>query len=296
MRINIAPQQLRAVVAVANDSSFTAAAAKLGLSQPALSRIIQGVEQELGCSIFVRDTRNVSPTAVGLTVLATMRSALFDYDKALANLRDQAAGRSGIVRVATLPSLARALLAPAMVQLRTVAPDVDLHICDALSESVVAQVANGEVDFGLVDQPTGHIDLTYHDLVRDRLGLVCRADDPLAALPRADWTVFAQRPFIAMAVGSSVRSLVDAAFLQAGFVVKPMYEPAFLATVGALVATKAGITALPELATEGLLENALVWLPLDNPTIIRSSGYILRRDRRPQPAASILIELLKRGS
>lgn len=296
MRINIAPHQLRAVLAVADDRSFTAAAAKLGLSQPALSRIIQGVEQELGCSIFVRDTRNVSPTGVGQTILATMRNALLDYEKALTGLRDQAAGRSGLIRVATLPSLARALLAPAMVQLRTVAPNIDLQICDALSESVLAQVANGEVDFGLVDQPTGHMDLTYHELVRDQLGLVCRADDPIAALSKADWAIFEERPFIAMAVGSSVRSLVDAAFLQAQSVVKPMYEPAFLATVGALVATRAGITALPELATQGLLHEALAWLPLDNPIIIRSSGYILRRDRRPQPAASILLDLLKRCS
>ena len=176
------------------------------------------------------------------------------------------------------------------------APDIDLQIYDALSESVVAQVASGEVDFGLVDQPTGHIDLSYHELVHDRLGLVCRADDPIAERSIADWTDFERRPFIAMAVGSSVRSLVDAAFLQAGFVVKPMYEPAFLATVEALVATRAGITALPELATQGLLQDALTWLPLNNPAIVRSSGYILRRDRRLQPAASILLDLLKKCS
>ena len=68
MRINIAPSQLRAVMAVAQTGSFTAAASKVGLSQPALSRIVRSVELELGCNIFDRDTRNVRPTAVGLSL------------------------------------------------------------------------------------------------------------------------------------------------------------------------------------------------------------------------------------
>ena len=293
MRINLTPNQLRAVAAVAIEGSFTAAASKLGLSQPALSRIVRHVEQELGCSIFDRDTRNVRLTPVGGTILSTIQNALVDYDRALSNLRDHATGRSGVVRVATLPSLAQALLAPAIVEMRTVAPNVELHIFDGLSDFVIGQVADGEADIGLVDRPTGHVRLTYQELVRDQVGLVCRADDPAAAIDIADWSIFETRPFISMAVGSSVRNLIDAAFLQAELSVKPLYEPGFLATVGALVATHAGITALPQLAAEGLQQPGLVWRPLGDPIIIRSSGYILRRDRELQPAAATLLNLLK---
>lgn len=294
MRMNVTPQQIRSVLAVARDSSFTAAASKLGLSQPALSRIVQGVEQELGCSIFDRDTRNVMPTAAGLTILTTMRNALSDYDKAMSSLQDQAKGRSGTVRVATLPSMAQALLAPAMVMLRKIAPDVEVQILDALSDTVSAWVVNGDVDFGLVDQPIGHTQLVYGELVRDRLGLVCRSDDGLASLEETSWSVFERRPFISMASGSSVRSLVDSAFMQAGVAVKSMYHPSFLATVGALVAAEAGITALPQLATRGLQQDGLTWIPLTAPVITRSSGYVLHRDRKLQPAASTLLKLLKR--
>lgn len=296
MRINITPSQLRAVVAVADGRSFTAAATKLGLSQPALSRIVRAVEAELGCSIFDRDTRNVSPTFVGETLLTTIRNTVVNYDESLTSLRDHALGRFGIVRVATLPSLAQALLAPTMIEMRNVAPGIELQIFDGLSEAVIARVVDGEVDIGLVDRPVGHSGLTYHDLVRDRVGLVCRADDPLAEIRNPDWTIFATRPFISMAVGSSVRSLIDAAFLQAHLSIKPLYEPAFLATVGALVTTHAGITALPELAAKGLQHEGLVWRPLNNPTIIRSSGYILRSDREPQPAIAVLLELLKKSA
>jgi LysR family carnitine catabolism transcriptional activator len=294
MRINLSPHQLRAVLAVADNSSFTLAAGKLCLSQPALSRIIRSVEQELGCTIFDRDTRNVNPTAVGETILQTIRGALTDYDRALINLREHALGRSGTVRVATLPSLAQTLLAPAMAEMRALAPNVELHIYDGLSETVIAQIVNGEADIGLVDRPTSHPKLEYADLVRDEVGVVCRDDDPLAEQDSADWSIFETRPFIAMAVGSSVRSLIDAAFSQAQLTVRPLYEPSFLATVGALVATRAGITALPRLAVKGLQESGLAWRKLENPTIIRSSGYIRRTDRECQPAALTLLDILKK--
>ncbi len=296
MRINITPSQLRAVVAVADGRSFTAAASKLGLSQPALSRIVRAVESELGCSIFDRDTRNVSPTFVGEALLATIRNTLVDYEESLISLRDHALGRSGIVRVATLPSLAKALLVPAMIEMRSMAPGIELQIFDGLSEAVIAKVIDCEVDIGLVDRPSGRSGLTYQDLVRDRVGLVCREDDPLAKLQKTDWTIFTSRPFISMAVGSSVRSLIDAAFLQAQLSIKPLFEPSFLATVGALVATRAGITALPQLAAQGLQQEGLVWRPLHNPTIVRSSGYIMRSDREPQPASAVLLELLKKSA
>ena len=295
MRINITPSQLRAVVAVADGRSFTAASAKLGLSQPALSRIVRAVEAELGCTIFDRDTRNVSPTFVGEALLPIIRNTLINYEEALSNLSDHALGRSGIVRVVTLPSLAQALLVPAMIQMRDVAPGIELQIYDGLSDTVISKVIDGEVDIGLVDRPMGNSALTYHDLVHDQVGLVCRSDDPLAQIKRPDWTVFATRPFISMAVGSSVRNLIDAAFLQAHLSIKPLYEPAFLATVGALVATHAGITALPKLAAQGLQQEGIIWRPLHNPTIIRSSGCILRSDREPQPAIAVLLDLLKKA-
>lgn len=293
MRINVTPSQLKAVLAVADTGSFTAAASKVGLSQPALSRIVRGVEAELGCSIFDRDTRNVSATAVGETLLRTIRTTLTDFDGALVSLRNQALGRSGVVRVAALPSLAQALLAPAMVEMRMAAPDVEVSILDALSEIVIRQVAEGQVDFGLVDRPSGQANLTYHDLISDKFGLVCRSDDPLAARKTVEWTVFEHRPFISMATGSSVRALIDAAMSQAQLTVRPLFEPAFLATVGSLVATHAGITALPNLAFQSLQEG-LIWRPLQNPVITRSSGYIVRSDREPQAAAVTLLNLLKK--
>ena len=172
MRINISPHQLRAVLAVAADNSFTSAASKLGLSQPALSRIVRSVEEELGCAIFDRDTRNVRPTRAGITMLAIIKTALIDYETALERLRDDALGRSGIVRVATLPSLAQTLLAPAMAEMRARAPDIEIRIRDGLSETVLEQVISGDVDLGLVDRPAGYPSIEFHELIRDRVGLV----------------------------------------------------------------------------------------------------------------------------
>ncbi len=127
----------------------------------------------------------------------------------------------------------------------------------------------------------------------DRFGLVCRPDDALAAerdsLP---WSVFKTRPFVAMATASSVRAMTDAAFLQAGFAVTPLYECAFLGTTGHLVAAGLGITALPRLTLPLLGAAGLVWRPLVRPTLDRSLGVLTRVGHAPSPAAEHFLSVL----
>ncbi|WP_404478187.1 LysR family transcriptional regulator [Novosphingobium sp. BL-52-GroH] len=287
------PHHLQCVLAVAEVGSFTAAAASLGISQPALSRIVQDVETEIGCKLFDRDTRNLRPTLIGEQILATMRAAVGDYVQALHRVQNQASGRSGLIRIGALPSLATALLAPAVAELRLAAPDVEMQIYDGLSEAVTGLVLRGEVDIALVDRPAPDDTMIFEELIRDQLGLVCRKDDTLAARAVLDWTVFENRPFIAMSQGSSVRTLVDAAFAQAGVTIRPLYEPRFLATVGALVLSEAGVTALPRLAALDFQHPDLLWRPLLNPSMDRPSGVLRRADRQMHPAAALLVASLK---
>src|SRR5947209_19356234 len=104
MSMNFDLGDLRAFIAVAELASFRAAAEAIHLSQPALSRRIEKLEDALGVRLFDRDTRNVALTAVGRNFSYKARSMLDELDNTLLSIREVAASRLGEVTIACVPS------------------------------------------------------------------------------------------------------------------------------------------------------------------------------------------------
>src|SRR5436309_14085331 len=115
---DVSSRQLRAVIALAQFRSFVAAAASLGVSQPALSRAVQGFERSLGIALFSRSTRRVSLTAAGRDFLPTAERLLNDLDRHLGRMRELADQQRGYVVVASLMSLAHHVLPAATAAYR----------------------------------------------------------------------------------------------------------------------------------------------------------------------------------
>jgi Transcriptional regulator len=127
---------LLAFLAVARERSFTKAAAKLGVSQSALSHTIRGLESRLGIRLLTRTTRSVAPTPAGERLLATVGPRFDEIDEeiaALSELRDKPAGT---IRVTTDEHAANSILQPKLTQLLSEYPDIKVEVI---------------VDFGLTD-------------------------------------------------------------------------------------------------------------------------------------------------
>ena len=296
MRINVTPQQLDIFRRVAEAGSFTGAAKALGVSQPALSRAVRLLEAQVGARLFDRDSRNVALTPAGAALLPVASRMVGAFTGELGEFAQFVAGRSGRLSIAALPSIAAVLLPRALRRFTAAWPGIGIEILDGLSGSIVDAVLSGQADIGLTAQPGADQALSYVNLLSDEFGLVCLADDALAAGTDAvPWSSFADRPFIAMAKASSVRAMTDAAFLQIGLSVDARYECAFLGTTGALVAAGFGITALPRLAVPLTASSALRWRPLHTPTLHRQIGIVTRARRTPSPAAANFSKLLQDG-
>jgi len=145
----------------------------------------------------------------------------------------------------------------------------------------------------LTVNPVPSVKLAYKRLFQDEFCLVCRRDLPIALTDSAAWSVFVAHPFVAMSSASSVRSMTDAAFLQAGLAVKPLYECAHLATAGGLVAAGLGITALPRLALPIVMDEELSSRPLFAPILTRSIGVITRAGQPLSRSGQILLSALE---
>lgn len=292
MSINLTLRQLEIFAATARLGSFSAAASKLNLSQPALSVAIAKIEAELGLMLFDRTTRSVRLTADGRHLAAVADDLLRDVKVALQGVASRASGLHGRLAIAVLPSIAASFLPAALSALQGKYPGIDVAIHDVMHERAVALVADGVADFAVTTRIADTPLLTYEELGADRIHLVCRDDHVLAGNGPLPWRALAGHAYVAMAGSTSVRRLADAVLLQADFALAPRYEVEQIASAIALVSAGLGVTALPALTFSMFASDRLTMRPLIGPALSRQIGCLQLRGRQlSAPAQALLGEI-----
>ncbi len=136
-------RDLVAFVAVAEERSFTRAAAKLGVSQSALSQTVRDLERRLGIRLLTRTTRNVAPTEAGERLLRTVAPRFAEIDAEMAALSELREKPAGTVRITATENAAEAVLWPVLENLLPEYPDIKVEII---------------IDYGLTDIVAGQVD------------------------------------------------------------------------------------------------------------------------------------------
>ena len=149
-RPDLSSRQLHCVVALARYGSFVAAAADLGLSQPALTRAIMRIEQTLGVRLFTRSTRRVALTA-GREFVPVAERLIADLDIGIQNMRTLGTRQRGRLVIASLMSVAYGLLPGIIAAYRTRHTGVDLELREGVLSAVTEDVRSGLADFGIGD-------------------------------------------------------------------------------------------------------------------------------------------------
>jgi DNA-binding transcriptional LysR family regulator len=285
-------RQVRAFVSVVQAGSFTRAAALLNLSQPALTVQIQRLEETLGARLLDRTSRMVTPTRLGRELLPVFQRVLRDLDAVVIDTRDLAARRHGIVRVATLPSFAASALAEAIALFRREHPRVTFLIKDVIAQRVLDLVRSEDVDLGLVGGEVRDPDLSVLHRTSDALHVVHPRDHPISALPRVTIEALAEYPLILMDPATSVRAVVDLAFIGAGRLPTIACEATYMMTAIGMVRAGLGLTILPGSAREIQAEPELRSRPIDDPQFERPVCLIKKAGRTMPPAAEAFCRLL----
>ena len=174
--------QFAYTLAVAEEQSFTQAAARLHLAQPSLSRQVRLLEHELGVVLFNRGPGQgpVTLTPDGAALLPFMQRVLADVEATGAEARALSGMARGRLSVGATPSLITSALAPALVAFHDSHPGIDLSVVEAGSHQLVPQVAAGEVDLALVVLPVTDPLVVTTPLFDDPLVLATAPDHPFA--------------------------------------------------------------------------------------------------------------------
>jgi len=147
--------QLRVFLVALEEGSLNRAAARLRMSQSALSRQMQALEHEIGGPLLERTTSGVRPTGVGHALAASVPKVLADYDAAIAEARRLARGQRDLIRVGYLASAAEQFLDPALASLRRSNPEVKVKLLDLSPGEQIAALRKGELDLAITGQEGG---------------------------------------------------------------------------------------------------------------------------------------------
>ena len=293
MSMNFDLGDLRAFIAVSELSSFRAAAETIHLSQPALSRRIEKLEDALGVRLFDRDTRNVELTAVGRDFARKARTLLDDLDSMLLGVRDVAANRWGQVTFACIPSTVHYFLPTVLRDYHARFPRIRVHIIDESSNDVLSAVAHGEAELGLSitgsDEPT----IEFEPLLSEPFVAACHRDHPLARERTVRWADLARYDFMTIDKASGNRLVMDLALSSKRDRPQSCFETRHVSTLVAFVESGLGVAAVPRLAMPRKGHALLVSVPIVDPEVTRTVGLIRRRGRSLSPAAQHLYAMLR---
>lgn len=177
----VSNHELNAVITIGDVHSVTSAAAKLGVSQPAVNRSLRNLEQRLGMRLFDRTAQGMIPTQSGEILIRRAKLALVEIEQGMeeiANVGGQALGR---VSIGALP-LSRVYLVPMAVnRLLIDFPDAEINIVDGLYEQLVGDLCNGDVDMivGTLRDPLPVEGVKAETLFEDGMVLAARTGHPI---------------------------------------------------------------------------------------------------------------------
>jgi len=293
-RINADIQQVQAFIAVAERSSFRAAAEQLHLSPPALSRRIERLEAALGARLFHRTTRAVQLTGPGKVFLERARNALDDLDAALRGVAESTTQSGAKVTVACVPSAAVYFLPAVLLSFRAQHPSVRLRVIDESDSLVLQSVASGEADFGIGFMGTQVPEVDFDPIREDSFVLAVRREHPLARRRSVSWDELANENLMVAARTSGNRKLMDDALSRAGKRPAIGLEVSRTSTLLGMVEAGLGVGVVPRLALPPA-DSAIVGITLTRPGVQRTLGLLTRHGATLYPSAAALHQHFRRA-
>ena len=283
-------QNLRAFTLVAETRSFSAAARLLHLTQPAVSKRVALLEQQLGTQLFDRIGRSVSLTEAGVALLPHARNVHRELLDAEQSVRDLSGEVSGRLRLATSHHIGLHRLPPVLSDFSHNCPAVQIDIEFMDSEQAYELVLQGKVELAVITlAPADEPCLITRPVWHDPLDFLVGRDHPLAKSKNTDLEQLSDCPAILPGLNTYTGQIIKALFDQHQVKLQISLATNYLETIRMMTAVGLGWTVLPR----SMKDASLVSIEVDEIAIERTLGLVYHRDRSLSRAASAFIECLQ---
>ncbi|MBA4730685.1 MAG: LysR family transcriptional regulator [Alcanivorax sp.] len=285
-------QALTAFLAVAESGSFSTAAERLFLTQPAVSKRIAQLEQQLGTRLFDRVGRRIRLTEAGEALLPRARQVLLDLEdmgRAISNLTGTV---SGTLRIGTSHHIGLHRLPPVLRRFSREYPDVklDIHFID--SEEAWEAVLHGDLEMGVVTLPPQPDPRLHSQAVwQDPLVFMAAPEHPLARLDRVTLETLTGYSAILPSPVTFTRRIVESLFEEQALTLNISMSTNYLETIHMMVSIGLGWSVLPET----MLDDSVVRLNVDTALPVRRLGVVTHPGRSRSNAAGAFLDILNSG-
>lgn len=284
-------QQLRYVLAVAEERNFTRAAQKCHVVQSALSHQVKALEQEIGTLLFARTSRRVELTEAGHAFLPSARATLDAADRAIADALAATGEISGKLTLGIIPTVTGIDLAAALGEFHRQHPAVEISLSVGNSNEFISSIREGETDVALLGLPTSTSPekVSSQVIKQERLVAVLAPEHPLAKYKEVFLADLADQTFADFPAGSPGRAQSDLAFASADLSRRVTFALTSIELILDLITQNLAIALLaPAVIPEG---KRLVTVPVVNgPT---RTEYLAWSDFNPSPATLTFLKIVQ---
>lgn len=289
--------RLQALLVVADNGSIAAAARKLNITAPAVTKAIRQLERDCDAELFIRARSGVTPTPAGLAMIRRARLALNELDQAQEELRELRGIAQGKIAIGALAFARSVLLPRALVAFTASRPLDDVAVFDGEFESLIEPLRDGRLDFivGALRETPLSPDVVQDRLFDDPVIAVARRDHPLAKRANLSLRELARQTWIVPPVDSPVRRLFELSFREGG-----LASPAHPVVTTSLEVMRGMILESDRL---GFVSRNRVYYELQNGLLVemkakltrnkRPIGIIRRKDVDFTPAAEEMIKRIR---
>lgn len=281
---------------VAETRSISRAAEELLLTQPAVSKQIKALEEELGTRLFDRIGKKVLLTRAGKNLYGHADRILRSVEEAKTAVHDMSSECSGELVVGTSDHISLHRLPDVLKQYIETFPKVDLKLRCHRSETILDMVHGNTVDLGVITLPKASTGMIQKVVWRDPMSLVFPKNHPLGSLEQVRLRDITPYGMILPESGTATREMIDAAFARKNLSPNVKMEVAYIETIKVLVKVGLGISILPDKAVDAEVRSGvLIRAALQDAQFSRDLGVLYLKDKFLSRPAVEFLRLLETG-
>jgi DNA-binding transcriptional LysR family regulator len=281
---------------VAETRSMSRASGELLLTQPAVSKQIKALEEELGEKLFDRIGKKVFLTRAGEVLYTYAERILRSVQEAKTAVKDMSMECSGEFVIGTSDHISLHRLPDILKRYTTAFPKVDLRLRCHRSETILDMVNKNLVDLGVITLPKTAFKLISKTVWADPMSLVFPKNHPLQSLKVIRLKDIAKYGMILPEVGTTTRNTIEAAFSGKRLTPNVAMEVAYIETIKGLVKAGLGVSILPDKAVEQeILNGVLVKSKIQDATFSRNLGVVHLKDKFLSRPAVEFLRLLEKS-
>lgn len=290
-------RQLRYAIELSRVGSFSVVAESLKISQPALSKQILSLEEELGVKLFDRSTSPLLLTPAGEDFIRQAKEIVYREDSLKRSMETFRSGSAGQLYIGITPFRSSYLILDMIKKVRAKFPNIRIKLNEIKNDLLRQETAEGKYDFSIVNLPVDDALLDVIPLEADKLVLVL--PNGISHLVRGRWDNgeidFIQcrdLPFVAVSPAQEMRQLFEKLCITAGFLPNVAVEVVGLNTAWSMARSGIAATILPEQFVKHESTDGVEVLNIRNAKYTRQPVIAVKRDRPLSPAASYAISVL----